>query len=155
MPARYGSKRTIEKPLSDGSVITFVLPRENHLNQALAVCMEKNAAIVSALTSRLNDKQIEEYEKQKAANQTQQAAEATAGKTREEKAWARFNGLDHATLVSQCTRAWVNGSDDVVDGDDYEDVPDWLLEEAARAIYAARVEAPKKARKNSSGSSVS
>lgn len=147
--ALYSSKRVCEATLSDGSTLRFILPRENHCNQATSVYMRRQADRVEALTSSLTAEQRAEVERAQAKREAAPAAAQPAERqSRKAQAWARFEIMDPETLVAQCAREWTHDGGPVVEEGDFEAVPEELLEEAARAIYAARVGAPDASRKN-------
>lgn len=154
--ARYSTKKLRKsEPLSDGSVLEYVLPRDNHINQAIAVFMERAANRADSLKANLSEAQLVEYEAQKEAARAANAPEPTEKPDKDWVAqqWGIFEAVDHETLVAQCARGWTDDDGPVVDHDingalDYGEVPAYLLKEAAEVIYTARVGKPKAVRGN-------
>ena len=161
--ARYSSKNLCSADLSDGSTIRFILPRENHLNQAHAVYMGKESERESALYSQLTEEQRAEVKKgQDDARAAKRAAPAEPKSKADWRAkqWGLFEIMDHETLVAQCAREWLDADAtvgavvEIVHGDngkyegDYAAVPACLLKEAAEAIFASRVGRPDAIRGN-------
>ena len=154
--ALYSSKRVCEKQLTDGSLLRFKLPLQRHLNAAMNAFMRGQAELGVSLTDGMSKKQLAFAERER--DRAEQRQERPAKKKAEPKSWSErmwddFRAYDHATLIRECYESWTYETKDgeraaIADKDDLEAVPPVLLEEAARAIFGARVATPDKIRGN-------
>lgn len=160
----FDTTRERTRTLPDGSVLTYRRPggtalrtiADDALVDALSDRSDRLSEVPAEERTKL-EKRMERRQIEKADRQERELAALPRDERKKKQRELRFNGLEHPRIIQKFALSWKYG-DEAIDVSSLEvlkDLPDDVLEEAARVIFDAHYDREQDLRGNSATTSAS